>query len=188
MLDASHLNNKIIKLAEKVKKSDSKAFSTLFDLLWGSMYGYAASIIMDDNIAKDMVQEVWIDYWKRRANIETHHIKAYLYKAIRNRCYNHLRDSKFNEIQIEAANMVFMASEIEQEEDVVELTKKIDQILSSLPSRCQEVFGLSRIDNINNKEIAEKLNISQRSVENQISTALSKLRKELSLVRLFSFL
>lgn len=182
-------NNKISleKLAKQIRKSDRNAFNALFELMWEPMYVYASSIIMDDSVAKDLVQEVWIDYWQRREDLDIQTIRPYLYKAIRYKCYNTLRDSKFNETQIEAANSIYVTSEIELEEDVDELSIRIHDTIASLPARCQEVFTLSRINNINNREIAEKLNISQRSVENQISFALRKLRKDLSIVKFFTF-
>ncbi|MER3374845.1 MAG: RNA polymerase sigma-70 factor [Allomuricauda sp.] len=175
------------KLAKQIHKSDRKAFNTLFELLWEPMYTYASSLIMDDSVAKDLVQEVWIDYWQRREDLDIQRIRPYLYKAIRYKCYNTLRDTKFNEAQIEAAHSIIVASEVELEEDLDELSIRINNTISSLPRRCQEVFKLSRINNVNNREIAEKLNISQRSVENQISFALRKLRKDLSIVKFFSF-
>lgn len=175
------------KLAKGVKNSDREAFNTLFGLLWEPMYTYAASVLMDNSRAKDLVQEVWIAYWQRREDVDIHHIKPYLYRAIRYQCYNALRDIKFNEIQIEAANTVCITSEIELEEDATELSGRINTILSGLPKRCQEVFRLSRMYNVNNREIAERLNISQRSVENQISLALRKLREDLSIVKSFLF-
>ncbi|MBO0321643.1 RNA polymerase sigma-70 factor [Muricauda sp. CAU 1633] len=181
-------NNKISleKLAKQIHKSDRNAFNTLFELMWEPMYVYASSVIMDDSVAKDLVQEVWIDYWQRREDLDIQTIRPYLYKAIRYKCYNTLRDSKFNETQIEAANSIYVTSEIELEEDVDELSIRIHDTIASLPARCREVFTLSRINNINNREIAEKLNISQRSVENQISFALRKLRKDLSIVKFFT--
>lgn len=175
------------RLARQISNSDRNAFNILFDLLWEPMYTYASALIMDDSIAKDLVQEVWIDYWQRRENLDIQRIRPYLYKAIRYKCYNTLRDTKFNETQIEAANSVYVASEVEMEEDLDELYIRIHDTIASLPARCQEVFKLSRINHINNREIAEKLNISQRSVENQISFALRKLRKDLSIVKFFSF-
>ncbi|MBW8243881.1 RNA polymerase sigma-70 factor [Muricauda oceani] len=170
-------------LAVRVQGSDREAFNALFSMLWEPMYTYASSMIMNDSIAKDLVQEIWIDYWQRRESVEVENIKSYLYKAIRYKCYNSLRDTKFNKTQIEAAESIYVASEIEQEEDVLELSKRIDISMANLPQRCQEVFRLSRIHNISNKEIAKQLNISHRSVENQISFALRRLRKDLSIVK-----
>lgn len=174
-------------LAKRINDSDRNAFNTLFEMLWDPMYTHAASLVMDGSIAKDLVQEVWMDYWQRREEVEIHNIKSYLYKAIRFKCYNTLRDTKFNQIQIEAASAVSVTSETELEEDVMELSRRINQALSELPKRCQEVFRLSRINQVSNKEIAEKLNISQRSVENQLSFALRRLRKEISSVKSLFF-
>ncbi|MEM1338672.1 MAG: RNA polymerase sigma-70 factor [Bacteroidota bacterium] len=170
-----------------MKDSDRIPFDSLFNLLWEPMFIYASSLVMDPNTAKDLVQDVWVDYWQRSNEIEVYNIKAYLYKAIRYRCYNYFRDQKFNETQLEAANTILVIPEIEQLADVIELSERINATIEGLPKRCQEVFTLSRINDISNGEIARKLNISKRSVENQISLALRKLRKDLTAVRLFSF-
>lgn len=178
-----HTNEAQQELAVRVQDSDREAFNSLFSMLWEPMYVYAASLVMDDPLAKDLVQDVWIDYWQRRESIDVNNIKSYLFKAIRYKCYNSLRDTKFNKTQIEAAESIYVASEIEQEEDLLALSKRIDISMANLPQRCQEVFRLSRIHNISNKEIANQLNISHRSVENQISFALRRLRKDLSIVK-----
>nr|WP_321413991.1 RNA polymerase sigma-70 factor [uncultured Allomuricauda sp.] len=178
-----HTNEAQQELAVRVQDSDREAFNSLFSMLWEPMYVYAASLVMDDPLAKDLVQDVWIDYWQRRESIDVNNIKSYLFKAIRYKCYNSLRDAKFNKTQIEAAESIYVASEIEQEEDLLALSKRIDISMANLPQRCQEVFRLSRIHNISNKEIANQLNISHRSVENQISFALRRLRKDLSIVK-----
>jgi len=182
-------NSDIEDLVFRVKKSDEKAFNTLFEILWEPMYSYACSILMNDNLTQDIVQDIWVDFWQRRHDLEVKYMKSYLYKAIRYKCYNHLRDQKFNKIQLEVAGSISVASEVDQNDDVIELSTKINSVISHLPKRCQVIFRLSRINNIDNKEIASKLDISQRSVENQISFALRQLRKELAVAKtLFFFL
>lgn len=178
-------NNSLDSLAKAVAKSNKQAFNQLFELLWEPMYLYAASIVMDDNLAKDLVQEVWLDYWKRREVLKVQNIKSYLYKAVRFQCYKKLRDIKFNSNQLEVANSLPSPSSVELEEDVAALYSKIELILSGLPKRCQEIFRLSRMNDFSNQQIASTLNISMRSVENNISLALRKLRKELAVVKLF---
>lgn len=176
-------------LVLRVKKSDQKAFNTLFNELWEPMYSYACSILMNDSLAQDIAQDIWVDFWQRRHDLEVKYMKSYLYKAIRYKCYNHLRDQKFNKIQIEMAGSISVASEVDQNDDVIELSTRINSVISHLPKRCQVIFRLSRVNNIDNKEIASQLDISQRSVENQISYALRQLRKELAVAKtLFSFL
>ena len=178
-------NNSLDAFAQAVANSDKQAYNCLFELLWEPMYRYAASIVMDDNLAKDLVQEVWLDYWNRRKVLQVQNIKSYLYKAVRYQCYKKLRDTKFNSTQIEIANSLPSPSSVELEEDVVALYRKIELIISGLPNRCQEIFRLSRMNDYSNQQIAVALNISQRSVENNISLALRKLRKELAVVKLF---
>ncbi|WP_318310025.1 RNA polymerase sigma-70 factor [Flagellimonas crocea] len=182
-----HTDERQHRLAVRVKDSDRNAFNLLFSMLWEPMYTYASSLVMNDSLAQDLVQDIWVDYWQRRESVEVENIKSYLFKATRYKCYNALRDIKFNKIQIEAANTVYIAPEMELEEDVLELNERIDVSLSNLPQRCQEVFRLSRIHHISNQEIANRLNISHRSVENQISLALRQLRKDLSIVKSLFF-
>lgn len=187
-MNKKNIDNSVIgDLVVRVKESDQKAFNTLFEILWEPMYSYACSILMNNNLAKDIVQDIWIDFWQRRNQHDIKYLKSYLFKAVRYRCYNHLRDNKFNKIQLEVAHKVSIASAIDQNNDAIELSGKINTIISKLPRRCQVIFRLSRINNIDNKEIANRLDISQRSVENQISVALRKLRKELALARTLFF-
>ncbi len=172
-------------LAEQIRQSDQRAFNKLFDLLWEPMFGYAASLIQDETAAQDLQQEVWIDYWKRRENIQTDNIKAYLYKAMRYKCYNYLRNNKIPDAHLELAETIGVEPAISANADVLDLNFRIDKILASLPQRCQEIFLLSRINELSNKEISQTLNISQRTVENQISLALRRLKKDLEIIRMF---
>ncbi len=178
-------NNSLDAFAQRVSNSDKDAYNSLFELLWEPMYLYAASIVMDESLGKDLVQEVWLDYWNRRSVVQVQNIKSYLYKAVRYQCYKKLRDSKFNTTQIEIVQSVASPSSVELEEDEVALYRKIELTLSQLPNRCQEIFRLSRMNDFSNQQIAVQLSISQRSVENNISLALRKLRKELSIIRIF---
>ena len=178
---------RIDRFARRVQNSDKEAFNMLFNMLWEPMYTYAASMLPDRSVAEDLVQEVWIDYWQRREEVQIRHIKPYLYRAIRYRCYNALRDSKFTPLQAETAHTITTPAETELEEDVTELSKKIQTIIADLPERCREIFTLSRIHHYSNTEIAGQLQISRRSVENQLSLALAKLRRELYVVRIFFF-
>ncbi|MEM9141760.1 MAG: sigma-70 family RNA polymerase sigma factor [Bacteroidota bacterium] len=189
MMDSDNISVSVRQYAESVQNSgDQMAFNALFDLLWEPMYGYAASILQYNALAQDLVQEIWLDYWNRRKHVDPTNIKAYLFKAVRFRCYRHLRDTKFNKLQLQAAMSLLSKNEIEEEESAVELMNQVNAILATLPSRCQEVFRLSRINDFSNTDIAQILSISQRTVENQISTVLRKLRKELSVARMHTFL
>lgn len=175
-------------LARLIKGSDRKAFNSLFDLCWEPMYTYAASLLQDDTVAEDLLQEVWLDYWKRREDIQTDNVKGYLYKAVRYKCYNYLRNNKIPTTLLETASSIAIEPTVTSYENLQDLSLQVETILAKLPPRCQEIFTLSRINQLDNREIAAQLNISSRTVENQLSVALRKLRKELAIVRLLALI
>lgn len=174
-------NFRISRLVDSIAKSDRKAFGELFDLLWEPLFVFAKSLTMDENISKDIVQEVWIDLWKRRYSLNGKNIEAYLRTAVRNGCYKHFRSNKFNKVQLETIRSVGYENASTQIHDLEHTEETITKSLEKLPKRCQEIFKMSRIDEISNEEIANKLGISKRTVENQMSKALSAIRHTISI-------
>lgn len=178
-----------IELAKRVANSDEIAFSSLYNRLWEKLYVFAQSIIMNEAEAKDVIQEVWMDYWKRRSDISTNNIEAFLHQAVRYKVYNTLRDKKFNKVQLEVCNDVSMESGIEQHHDLDEATTRLNISVNKLPAKCREIFILSRFEGLENIEISEKLNISKRTVENQLSIAVKAIKNHMEVViSLFLFL
>ncbi|MGS2764664.1 RNA polymerase sigma factor [Sinomicrobium sp. M5D2P9] len=164
---------------EQIKASDEKAFNKLFGQLWEPLYNYAFSLLEDKTLAKDMVQDVWMNFWERRQDIENNNIQAYLYKAVRFRVFKELRDSKLKKSHLEALQTVYNEDGAEDSPVLsLEETKELlDKKLAVLPDKCREVFKLSRLDGLKNKEIAEELGISENTVENHITRAFKLLKK-----------
>lgn len=173
------MKHNYFELHQQIQKNDIKAFEKLFDLLWSPLYVFARSVIMDEEAAKDIVQEVWIDYWNRRKTIKNICIESYLFRAVRYRAYKHLRNNKFNSIQIEVIESLVADSDTMLQEDFENTKKKINSVLKILPNRCREIFILSREEDMANQDIATHLGISKRTVENQITFALKKIREGL---------
>jgi len=151
----------------------------LYNRLWGKLYAFAQSINMDEVESKDILQDVWLDYWNRRKEISIDHIEAYLHKAVRYKTYNVLRDKKFNKVQLEICNELSIDSVIELNHDLDETNFHLNNYIAKLPSRCREIFTLSRYEELSNEEIADKVGISKRTVENQLSIALNSIRKNM---------
>ena len=173
-------------LHTRIQQGDRKAFQKLFDLLWKSLYVYAQSVVMDEEVAKDLVQEVWIDYWKRCKSIQNIDIESYLRKAVRYKVYNYLRGRKFNTVQIEViedllTDEIAIDDPATLQENFFTTQSKLNNVLKSLPQRCREIFCLSREEGMTNTEIAIHYGISKRTVENQITFALKKLREVLGI-------
>lgn len=179
-------------LFEAVKASDEKAFKILYDRLWDRLYLKACALLRDQNKAKDILQEVWIDIWQRRKEIENNNIEAYLATAVKFKIYNTFRNTPKNDVLIDEfldyinSNNVF--SNPTEENMLLEETRNhLEKSINNLPDKCQSVFKLSRYENLKNKEIAHELNISQRTVETHISNALKILKSNLSLPIAFIF-
>lgn len=180
-----YLDKTSFELFEDIKSSDQKAFKTLYNRLWNKLYAKACAILRDQNKAKDILQEVWIDIWQRRKEIDNDNIEAYLSTAIRFKIYKSFKNTKHKEVLIDEFIDYLKLSTIDDNPidhqfEYDDTKRKIEKSINSLPDKCQSVFKLSRYDNLKNNEIAEKLNISQRTVETHISNALKILRSNLS--------
>ncbi len=169
----------------RIKNSDHHAFKILYNRLWEPLYVRAFSILGDKNIAKDIVQDVWISFWERRQEINNDNIEGYLLRAVRFKVYNEFRNSKYRNKLIEEFvqnyNPLLQTNNIEQVIQLKDTEKIILKAVSTLPKKCKEVFELSRFEGLKNDEIAKKLNISKRTVETHISNALKVLKNNVAL-------
>jgi len=169
-------NNKIshITLSEKL-------FEELFRKHFTSLCLFAGKYISDFDSAKEIVHDVFIRLWEIRDNIDTSKpLKSYLFTSVHNRCLNFIRDNKkfANNIDIsEISNIDFSDNNDKLIE--LEMKEKIMSVINSLPGKCRTIFELSRFEGLKYIEIAEKLNISVKTVEANISKALKILRENL---------
>jgi len=173
-------------LFDQIKTGDQKAFELLFSIYFARLNDFAKHVVKDDTISQDIIQDVFVKVWENRAKIESLHLEAFLFRLVRNRCIDSIKhmkvvNNRMHEIEIsskceELYRIDFIGNEpyvlIEQE-----LKNKIEKTIKGLPDRCREVFILSRIDGLKNKEIAEKLDINIKNVERHLNRALLSFRK-----------
>ncbi len=161
--------------------STEKAFRVLFDTHYASLCRFAAGYVNDYSAAEEIVQQVFINIWDHRQNIEQEKsIKSYLFTSVKNRCLNHIRDTKkfrsyYLDVEAEMEIPVYDNDKISESD----LEKQIAEALDKLPEKCREVFELCRFEELSYKRTAEKLDISVKTVEAQMSKALKILRVEL---------
>ncbi len=159
-----------------------EAFEELFRTHYSALCGYANMYLNDVDAAEDMVQEVFLKLWKNKNSLEIRtSLKSYLFRAVRNACLNmidhiNIREEykKFNELDIKEDESNFTDESI-----VSELEDKIRTTIDTLPVERRKVFVLSRYEGLKYKEIAERLNISVKTVENQMGKALQFMRENL---------
>lgn len=137
----------------------------------------------DFDIAKEIVQDAFVSLWEKRDTIDMDKpVKSYLTMIIHNKCTNHLRDNrKFDQYILKAENLLELPEDestdlMEQEE----LSTKIAAAIAELPEKCREIFVLNRYENLKYQQIADKLQISVKTVETQMSKALQHMRIKLS--------
>lgn len=163
------------------EQDGEKAIEWLFRNYYSYLCKVVFKIIPDSNLVEDLVQEVFFEVWKKKNQIQFNtSIKAYLRRSAVNRSLNYIRDQR---IKFEQEDKVpFLESKevgIVQKIEAEDLKIIIDKCIDELPERCRIVFVLSRFEDMSYKEIAEELDISPKTVENQVSKALKYLRKAL---------
>lgn len=163
-----------------VQEKGSKNFEQIFREYYKPLCDFAYNILHDKDLAKDSVQEVFLKLWKNREQVEMgDSIKHYLFKAASHTCLNHLR---FNRkiIRLENNSLFQIAAYSTTEEaGYKELELRTREAIDKLPPKCKMVYLLSRQEGLKYNEIAETLNISVKTVENQMGIALEKLRNDL---------
>ena len=173
------INEKAI--LQQLKAGNQQAFDELFRQYYRYLVIVAFRYLKDDHQAKDMVQEVFMDLWKRREVIQIEQsIKAYLRRAVVNKCLSALKKNQRTSLQeTPDINISLHQDKVDQIYEYKELESVLADAIQSLPERCQLIFKMSRHENLSHKEIAEKLNISTKTIENQMTKALKVIRAAL---------
>lgn len=178
-----YINFSDIELVERLNHDDRAAFNEIYIRYWKDLYLSAFHILKDEDACMDLCQDVFIWIWQHRGNLKINNIGAYLKTAVKYKISNFIRHGKVKEnffSKIERLGDLEPA--VNDQLEVKELRQVIEQFTEGLPDRCKQVFQLSRFDEMSNREIALKMGISEKTVENQITSALKKLK--ISLARL----
>ncbi|GAA5224883.1 RNA polymerase sigma factor [Membranihabitans marinus] len=168
-------------LIKYVAQGNRAAFNTIYYRYWESLFRSVYAVLHDKDLSLDVVQEVFIWFWENRKKWTITNLKPYLNAAVKYKIANTIRHNK---IHIRAIESIAITQQdevfnLEDELEVRELKAVILDFTNQLPSRCQQIFRMSRFEQLSNKEIAKKLGISEKTVENQITIALKKLKVDL---------
>jgi RNA polymerase sigma-70 factor (ECF subfamily) len=158
---------------------DLQAFEKLFKDYFTPLMVFSRRILADEDDAREVVHQVFINLWEKRKEMDLNtSLKSYLFTSVHNRSLNVKRDrKKFSSEEVpESAGEWDVSDQIE----AMELEEKIRDAVEALPGRCREIFQLNRFDGLRYSEIAERLDISVKTVENQMSKALRILREQLA--------
>lgn len=177
-------------ILENLKKGDSKAFESVFKFWYEPLVNFADEYISDLESSRNIVQTIFMKLWEKHQLVDpASNLKSYLYLATRNACLSHIRHLKvenayFQKTLKNSEDLQLNYEALEELDidriDFQKLENIIQETIDSLPERCREVFLLSRVHDMKNREIAEKLDITVKAVEANITRALAKLRENTS--------
>ena len=159
-------------LLDLLRAGDRHVFATIYDRFCPVLYRVAFRILNDEDLAKDVLQEAFMMLFEKANERLIVNLKAYLFQTVKYQCFMHLRAGRISEKHLHQMNLIIASNALEEEMDANELQFVLNTSIATLPEKCREVFYLSRIEALSNKKIAERLNISHKTVENQISKAL----------------
>ena len=164
--------------------TDAKTFESIFKSHYVKLTLYANRFLNDIDISKEIASDSLTFLWENRGNLSfTHSVSAYLFKMVRNKCMNYIKHERIENEYVSYMIRNKLLIEIPEHDTnpyhEKELAEQIRQAIDTLPEKCKLVFEMSRFEYLKNKEIAERLNISQNTVERHITIALVKLRKSL---------
>lgn len=172
------------KLILGLKQGDHDSYETLFRLYYVKFVNFADAIIKDRSVSKDIVQEAFIKIWANRARLDENQIlENYIYVIVKRLILNYLRNTKKSEsIDSDIAHSVQYDSLGGQDLIVIanETRSRMQNIVSRMPEQRRKVFVMSRNQGMSNRQIAEALQISVKTVERHMTLALSELRENIS--------
>lgn len=155
----------------------------MFKAHYKELHSYANVMLRDEDTAEEIVQSMFLKFWEKREllNVQTS-IKAYLYKCVYNDSLNYLKHqkvkTKYQDFAVYTMNDHHEAASSRVE--LTELQFKLQEALNELPEHCRTIFQMSRFEELKYREIAEQLDLSIKTVENQMGKALKILRLKLA--------
>ncbi|UGU16667.1 RNA polymerase sigma-70 factor [Sinomicrobium kalidii] len=179
------------KLFDLIRENNELAFHEIYNRYWQKLLALSSSILQDREMAKDAVQDVFIHIWIKRQDLDIKHVNAYLHQAIKLKCFEYLRKNRINQNLLARVNHILHTNNVEENMNLRETRELLQKGMQSIPAKSLAVFKMSRDDSMSNREIAEKMQISQKTVEYHITVSLRYLRKlmaDSAILFLFSFL
>ncbi len=164
-------------LWEAIQRGEVVAFTTLYERYWRRLFTAAHAQLADREACEEIVHDIFLTLWTERARLQIQHLPAYLAAAVRYQAIRCQRAARAHATHApESLGVEPAYNQGESQLLHLDLENRVTAALGQLPQRCREIFLLSRMQHFSNDEIAERLHISRRSVENQLTTALRHLR------------
>ena len=165
-----------ILLLQLIREGDQTAFRYLFYKYVDGLERFVCCLIRDREAAQEIVLDLFTYVWENRATIQIQLTwKAYLFQSARNRALTYLRDNR-TPVYLEEVQWSEQSVEDASAMELAELHRLIQEAVCHLPAKCQQIFRMSRQQGLSNRQIAQELNLSEKTIEGQMTIALRKIR------------
>ncbi len=163
---------------------DQRAFQQLFTAAYPKVYSFVLSLVKDVDDTEDIVQTVFIKIWMKRERLaQSRNLDSYLYAITKNTVLNHFASQRTNYIDVSTvSNLESDDISALQHIEAQDLQLLIDMIVENMPPQRQKVFRMSREEGLSNDEIAQRMGLSKKTVENHLNLALGDIRKMLKIL------
>ena len=181
MISANTIRDLQVRIA---RFDDQQAYKELFTSLYSYLFQFAKTLVKSKEPAEEIISDVFIKIWEKRKDLEKiENLKLYLYVSTRNLSYNYLDKQKrsatnaLDNVQAEFTSVYF---DPEQLLITADMLTRIQKAIDQLPPKCKMIFRLAKEDGLKYREVAEILNISVKTVENQLAIAVQKIGSAVS--------
>lgn len=166
----------------KLAQGDHRSFEELYSRFSQPLYRYVYATLKNHDESKEIIQTIFVKIWDKRSElVGVESLQAYIYAIARNTLYNHLKSKYHQCVMLQGDPVEPVKQEPPCDTNLIEsdLFRELNVLLEKLPERRREIFMLNRFYGMTYREIAEKLDISENTVDTQIRRTLSYLREEL---------
>lgn len=168
-------------LLRLLKEDNELAFRELYERYWYTMYGIACRKLQRKEVGEELAQELFLMLWRKRHELKIINLKAFLSVSLKNLVIDYIRRNIQEEHYLDSLQHFFPVGVMATTEAVYfnELTEALQKALTQLPEKTREIFMLNRFEHLTIREIALRLNLSEKAIEYHLSRSTTFLRQNL---------
>ena len=170
-------------LLQRMKNGSSVAFDTIYEKYWEKLYNAAYKRLNDEDCAKDIIQDIFLQLWQRREDLQIDQLQTYLYTSVRNNVFKYLeKEQRYTPVTTLLEQLSAASDKTDALVLRTEFMASFEALIKTLTASQQEIFRMRYHEDLGTLEIAEKLNITRKTVQNQLHRSIAQLRHSFGLL------